>query len=332
MNRLTVWSVACVMQLGLLQAQESASPDTAASKTTAGKGASSDAKSPGESVTATAANVATNPDETAIRATIASYVKAFNDGDAKALTSHWGPEGELVTPSGATFTGTAALESEFNSYFEATPDAKLELAETTIEFISPSVAMESGIARVVVPGEPPSESEYEAVHVKRGGSWKIDSTREQNVPEPPPSHYENLKALEWMIGSWVDEDETGAVETTCRWTTNANFIVRSFKVYVEGRIDFEGTQVIGWDPYAGAIRSWMFDSDGGFGSGRWSGSGKEWSVQMLNVLPDGRRASSTNVYTVLDADTIQFRGIGRQIDGELLPNIPPIRVVRATQP
>lgn len=328
MKRITVWSVACVMQLGLLHAQESAAPDTASSNATAAQGASSDAEPSG----ATAANVATNPDETAIRAAVASYVNAFNDGDAKALASHWGPEGELVTPSGATFTGTAELETEFKAYFEATPDAKLELAETTIEFISPSVAMESGIARVLVPGEPPSESEYEAVHVKRGDTWKIDSTREQSVPEPPPSHYEQLQALEWMIGTWVDEDETGAVETTCRWTTNSNFIVRSFKVFVEGRIDFEGTQVIGWDPHAGAIRSWMFDSDGGFGAGRWSGSGNEWSVQMLNVLPDGRRASSTNIYTVLDADTIQFRGIGRQVDGELLPNIPPIRVVRATQP
>lgn len=44
----------------------------------------------------------------------------------------------------------------------------------------------------------------------------------------------------------------------------------SFKVSVPSMDDLEGTQVIGWDPAAGTIRSWMFDSDGGFGEGTWS--------------------------------------------------------------
>ncbi|MGI9473911.1 MAG: YybH family protein [Rubripirellula sp.] len=309
-------TAACLVQIGLLHAQESATSSEEAKVAVVEVGESTSPR---------------DEDESAIRAAIKSYVDAFNQGDAKALASHWGPQGELVTPGGNTLTGQAQLAEEFKAYFDESPNAKLELAGTSIEFISPSVAVESGIARVLAPEQPPSESEYEAVHVKSGGKWKIDSTREQSVPEPPPSHYDQLQALEWMIGTWVDEDETGAVETTCRWTTNSNFIVRSFKVFVEGRVDFEGTQVIGWDPHSEAIRSWMFDSDGGFGAGRWSGGDGQWSVQMLNVLPDGRRGSSTNIYDLVDANTIQFRAIGRQVDGELLPSIKPIRVVRAQQ-
>jgi hypothetical protein len=184
---------------------------------------------------------------------------------------------------------------------------------------------------VLVPGAEPSETEYEAIHVKTAEGWKIDSIREEEAPAAAPSHYEQLKDLEWMIGRWVDAEGGSTVQTTCRWTTNRNFIVRSFKVLVEDHVDFEGTQVIGWDPYNQAIRSWMFDSDGGFAVGRWSGDGTRWTVHALHVLPDGRRASATMIYDVLDDNTVRFRSIGRQVDGELMPNIEPITVVRAAE-
>ena len=64
--------------------------------------------------------------------------------------------------------------------------------------------------------------------------------------------------------------------------------------------DLEGTQVIGWDPAAGTIRSWMFDSDGGFGEGTWSKKDNSWIVKFNQVLPDGRKASATNIYTLID--------------------------------
>ena len=34
------------------------------------------------------------------------------------------------------------------------------------------------------------------------------------------------------------------------------------------------TQRIGWDPVADHIRSWEFDSEGGFGEGKWGGDGE----------------------------------------------------------
>ena len=77
----------------------------------------------------------------------------------------------------------------------------------------------------------------------------------------------------------------------------------SFKVAPPGAADLEGTQVIGWDPAAGTIRSWMFDSDGGFGEGTWSKKGNRWLIKFKQVLPDGRKASATNIYTIIDHDT-----------------------------
>ena len=131
-----------------------------------------------------------------------------------------------------------------------------------------------------------------------------------------------------MLGTWTSADDDSSIETTCSWTRNRNFLTRSFRVNIDGFVDFEGTQVIGWDPANQTIRSWMFDSDGGFAVGRWSGEGGRWTVQALSVLPDGRRASSTNVYELIEDGKVRFRSVGREVDGELLPNVGPVEVVR----
>lgn len=272
---------------------------------------------------------ANGEDLSAIRAAINSYVTAFNKGDAKALAAHWTESGEFATPDGETLVGRQQLEKSFAAYFTDTPEARIELLETTVEILSPSVALENGVARVLVPEQEPSETEYEAIHVKTGAGWKIDRVSEVAPPAAPPTHYEQLSKLEWMVGTWKNADDEAEIETTCRWTTNQNFLVRTFKVFSEGSVEFEGTQVVGWDPYAGTIRSWLFDSDGGFGVGRWSQGDGRWNVATLNVLPDGRRGSSTNVYELVDENTVRFSSIGRQVDGELLPSIEPVTIVRA---
>ena len=102
----------------------------------------------------------------------------------------------------------------------------------------------------------------------------------------------------------------------------------SFKISVPGEDDLEGTQVIGWDPAAGTIRSWMFDSDGGIGEGTWTKKDNHWIIKFKQVLPDGRKASATNIYTIIDTDKVTWQSIGREINGQYMPNVGPITVVR----
>jgi hypothetical protein len=120
------------------------------------------------------------------------------------------------------------------------------------------------------------------------------------------------------------------MEATVVWTRNKTFLNYAFKVSAPGMDDLEGTQVIGWDPAAGTIRSWMFDSDGGFGEGTWSKKDKCWVVKFSQVLPDGRKASATNIYTLVDGNTFTWKSIGRKLDGEFLPNIEEVKIVRKT--
>ena len=265
-------------------------------------------------------------DEAAIRKAVESYVAAFNRGDAKALAALWSPDAVYTNRlSGEQVVGRAEIEKQFAAILAEAKGAKLESQTESIRFLSPNVAVEEGTAKVIRPDQEPEESEYTAVYLKRDGQWLLDRVSEEDQPLVP-SHYEQLKDLEWMIGRWVDQDDDATVVTECNWTRNNNFIARSFTVQTGERIDMAGMQIIGWDPSSKQIRSWVFDSDGGFGQATWKKKGNRWYIQQSGVLPDGRKSSAVNVITCLDDETCALQSINRTVDGELLPNVEEVKL------
>jgi uncharacterized protein (TIGR02246 family) len=266
-------------------------------------------------------------DEKAIRAAVETYVAAYNRGDAKAVAAHWSDTGEWTSPSGQRFQGRQAIEKELKTLFAENKGVRIEVLNPAIRIVSADAAIEEGTVRVTRPGEPSSDSTYLAVHVKKAGQWKLDSVHETETPEAPPAD-SPLQDLAWLAGEWIDQSPEATIEATVTWTKNKTFLNYAFKASVPGVDDLEGTQVIGWDPAAGRIRSWMFDSDGGFGEGVWSKKDKSWVVKFSQVLPDGRKASATNVYTPVDANTFTWKSIGRQVDGQFLPNTEEVKIVR----
>ena len=268
-------------------------------------------------------------DKAAIEKVIASYVGAFNARDAKALAEHWSPEAVYINPlTGSRVEGREAVAKEFEAILAELKGTRLAVDVESIRFISPSVAVENGVAKLISADGRPQESSYTAIHVKRDGKWSLDRVTEEDV-QVVLSHYEQLKELAWMIGTWVDGDDQARIETTCQWTRNKNFITRSFTVSVEDRIDMAGMQIIGWDPAAKQIRSWVFDSDGGFAEGRWTKKENRWSITTTGTTPDGLKASSVNIITYVDDSQFKWQSVSRTVDGELLPNIDEVVVVRA---
>jgi len=267
-------------------------------------------------------------DEAAIGKAVESYVAAFNQGDAKALAALWSPEAVYTNPaSGEQVVGREAIEKQFTAIFAEAKNAKLEATTGSVQFVSPNVAVEQGMAKVNRPDQAPDESEYTAVYVKRDGQWLLDRVTEEDVAAVP-SHYEHLKELEWMIGRWVDQDDDATVVTECNWTRNNNFLTRSFTIQIRDRIDMAGMQVIGWDPSTKQIRSWAFDSDGGFGEGTWKKKDNRWYIQQSGILPDGRKSSSVNIITCVDDSTCTLQSVNRTVDGELLPNVDEVQVTK----
>jgi uncharacterized protein (TIGR02246 family) len=267
-------------------------------------------------------------DEAAIRASAEEYVKAFNAHDAETLAGFWSEHAVYQNPlTGEEATGRDAIAEQFKAVFDDLAEAELAVEVQSIEFLSPGVAVEQGIATVIRKDAEPELSEYSAIHVKHGDRWFLDRVTEKESSETL-SHYEQLKPLEWLIGTWVDEDDEARVEATCQWAKNQNYITRSFTIDLAGEPGISGIQVIGWDAAAGKIRSWAFDSDGGFVEGNWQKKDDSWIVESSAVLPDGRRGSSINVMKLLDDKSISWQITGRDIDGEILPNLPEVKVTR----
>jgi uncharacterized protein (TIGR02246 family) len=265
-------------------------------------------------------------DEAAIRAAIASYVEAYNRADAQAVASHWGEASEWTSPNGDTFVGRAAIEKAMAIVFDESKETKIEVLDPKVRFATPDVAIEEGNVRVTSPGQPTTESTYIAVHVKQDDAWKLNTVRETETRETAVAP-EALAELAWMVGNWT-EDAESTTETSVKWSKNNAYLMSDFRVSVPGIDDLEGTQFIGWDPGSEVIRSWMFDFDGGYGEGVWTRDGNRWTVDFAQVLPDGRKATCSNIYTLIDIDHYSWRSVDRQVDGEPLEDVEEAVVIR----
>jgi uncharacterized protein (TIGR02246 family) len=266
-------------------------------------------------------------DEAAIRKAAASYVEAFNRQDAQALADLWSPDAVNINRStGRQAVGRAAIAEQFTAQFKEQPGAKLEVNVASIQFLSPNVAVEHGTAKLLLPNAEPEEIEYSAVDVKRDGRWLLDRVTDKSK-EVALSHYEQLKALEWMVGQWTADSDYAEVELDCIWTKNQNFLTRAFKIAIDDN-SMSGMQIIGWDPAAKAIRSWTFDSNGTFAEATWEQRGGRWFIRNRGTLPDGRAATMVNVMKPLNENSFTWQTIERTAGSELLPNIDEIVIVR----
>lgn len=274
----------------------------------------------GQDVTSTPVD-STDPrsaDRAKIEAAIESYVDAFNAKDVDKLVGLWSADGVYVSrTSGNQVSGHDALKEDFRAIFAGDDVPKLAVETESIEFISPNVALERGSA-LVSRSDSSEETTYQAVYVKTGDGWLIDRVSE-DIVESKPSNYEHLKGLEFLVGDWFSEGEGMEVEIDCQWTSNQNYLARKYKVTAGGEVDSSGLQIIGWDAKNQQIRSWLFDSDGGFVKGEWSVRDDGWVVQSVATLADGASGSSTSFWKA-DGDGISWRKFNRVVDGELLPN------------
>jgi uncharacterized protein (TIGR02246 family) len=268
-------------------------------------------------------------DEATIRANAAKYVESYNRRNSKTMASMWSPDAVYIDDeTGEKAVGHDAIAKQLDEEFAGSEDAKLSIHIDSIDFVSPNVAIEKGTAEVTYAKHPPEKSTYSAVHVRRDGKWMLDRVSETTEPAPPPSNYEHLKELDWMIGSWIDKDDKAIIQTDCEWTKNRNFMTRSFAVAVGDRVNASGMQIIGWDPTNKEIRSWVFDSNGSYSEGKWKHKGERWIVKQTGVLADGGKTTATHIYKQVDADSFTWQAIDRTIDGEIQPNIDEVLIVR----
>jgi uncharacterized protein (TIGR02246 family) len=271
-----------------------------------------------------------SPDEIAVRKAIESYVEAYNRGDASAAASYWSRDGSYLTQTGEYAKGPDKIRSALEKFLAENKGIQVKVAVFDVQRQSAGRAIAKGFATFHQPDEKSEENEEDLVTatlVKESGQWKLLKVDEEESPVPLAT-IAALGELEWLIGDWVDRDDTGSVETSFRWSKDYSFINGTFRVTAGDRVDLEGTQVIGWDPVAKRIRSWIFDNKAGFGEGEWSSAGNRWTVKVNSTLGTGEKASSINIYGYVDPNSFTWQSVSREVNGELLPDIDEVTVVR----
>ena len=136
-----------------------------------------------------------------------------------------------------------------------------------------------------------------------------------------PGHgpdYEQLRALEWLIGDWeaewtvpaegtnLDSYSPGAtVHSTFSsyWMENRNYIGIKLRDVIDDTVAYEGFEMVGVDPTSKKPIHWIFSMLGGYGTGEWSKDGDKWILSYSGATADGTAYEGTSVMVSLDHDT-----------------------------
>ncbi len=172
------------------------------------------------------------PDTRAITDLLASFVKAYNAKDAKAIGELFTPEAEIEDEDGDITRGHDAIVAWLHDTFAGGGTGTLSLDTESLRFLGTDLAIVEGTASLSTGTDSrPRTNRYSVIYARQGGRWlhaRVRDEREEDVPA-----HERLRELEWLLGEWVNESDDEVVFTNCKWSDDGNYLLRDFGV--EGR-------------------------------------------------------------------------------------------------
>ena len=270
------------------------------------------------------------PGDAEIRNVLKAVTNAYNQADARGLAARFTDDAVLFDQDGEVARGRDAIGRHYAEAFANGPTCKISGEVEAVHFLSSDVT--SGVGHFQLEDEKGtalSSGRYSLIAVRKGDEWRLAELRDIAIANDGAADEGGLlRDLEWLVGDWVDEGEDGKITSTVRWDEGRKFLVRKYSVQIAGEPGRSGTQWIGWDPQAKQIRSWVFDSDGDFGEGRWSRSGNAWTVKASGITGDGLSTSSTQVIEPINKDSLKLGSTDRIVGTERLPDIEVVVMVR----
>lgn len=270
-----------------------------------------------------AADGGENPQAAEVRETLKQFGEAYNKHDAAALGQLWTENAVYSDPmEDLALEGRAAIQERYAQLFQEDPQTVLKAQISELELDGDSHARVRGTAEVSSKEGEPNRTSFLAELTKDEGKWLVASVEEDD-PDP-------LSDLGWLVGDWQDEKGGPTIRSTVSWDAGGRFLVREYSIAKEDGSQRTGTQYIVWDPRLDEIRTWVFDSEGAVGEGRWQQKDDHWAIHWTATLVDGRQATATQTLKPLDQDSFEVQWTDIDVDGEMRPSSGVVTVHRAT--
>lgn len=265
----------------------------------------------------TSADVRT--EEKAIRDAGLAFAAAMDKGDLDTLLSLWATECEYINESGKVYRGKAQLRTILKKAIDSTRGQKRAIQTNSIRFLKPDVAQEEGHILLSTSSGPEDRGPFVALWLKIDGRWMLSSVRDvpESREEGKPLAYTHLRPLAWLVGDW--QEKNGDASLTVRWAPGHAYLIMVWTVK-RGDEMLQVHQRIAWDPLNERIRSWVFDSNGGFGDALWERQGNHWLVTNEGTTAEGTVARSTNSWKFLTKDSVQWTASDRVVDDMPMPD------------
>jgi uncharacterized protein (TIGR02246 family) len=265
-----------------------------------------------------------NPQLAEVRETLKQFGEAYNKHDAAALGQLWAENAVYSDPlEGLTLTGREAIQEWYSQLFQEEPQTTLKAQIGELQIDGDSHARVRGTVEVSSGEGEPNCTSFLAELIKAEGKWLVASVEEDD-PDP-------LSDLGWLVGDWQDEKGSPTIRSNVSWDTGGRFLVRKYSITQEEGTERTGTQYIVWDPRLSEIRTWVFDSEGAVGEGRWQQKDDHWSIHWTATLVDGRQATATQALKPVDNDAFEVQWTDIDVDGEMRPSSGVVTVRRVPE-
>jgi uncharacterized protein (TIGR02246 family) len=253
-----------------------------------------------------------------------AYQEAFNAGKADKVAALHTEDAEWIDSDGNVYSGRDAIRAVLAKAFAAAPGRTIDFTVEKFRPLAGNVIVETGSASVTAPDGERSMSANTTVYAKEGDEWRIAQITE-TAPFVEPSPASELAALGWLEGKWRGENAQRAVALEIAPVQNGNFLTIKY-AFGENGDEGTSTEVVGYDAAEDRLRSWTFDSAGGFSEAAWQPDGANWLLVSKSVNPDGTRGSSQlEIRPAADGRSFTVEGYNRESGGVPMPKLGPIK-------
>jgi hypothetical protein len=119
---------------------------------------------------------------------------------------------------------------------------------------------------------------------------------------------EEVKSLEFLIGSWNGTATVGGEESKARveyaWMNQNNFVMQTISLG-----DMKIVHIVGWDPATSSMRTWGFGGQGGHGEMAWTKLGDHrWKEDSPNWIAANGEKAHFLLETKVTGDELLIQG------------------------